>query len=480
MNERTFSTVAGYVWLLISVFPLSGCTVGPDYIRPATPQQEAFQTAEGTVPLRPDEIRWWQSLNDPQLVTYVEKGISENQTLKAAEAHVREARALRRVATASLMPQADASAGYNHSRLSGTAGIVGQLPQGLINLEQDLFQVGFDASWEIDIFGGRQREAQAALAREQASIESYHDAMISVIAEIARNYVELRGAQRQLAVARKNSDIQEKTLFLVKVRLDAAISSDLEVAQAKAQLERTLATLPPLSALIRGSAYRLAVLTGQPPDSLLHELLSTAPLPNPPDVVPVGLPSDLLLRRPDIRRAENELRAATEDTAAAKADLFPRFFLTGAANPQSARFTDLFTANSFAWSLGPSISWPVFQGGRITANINAFESRRDEALARYRQSVLKATQEVETSLVDYAESRVEREQLAQSLESQSRAVVLAKARYGSGTKDFFTVLDSERQLREVENSLAVNETQVMVNLISLYKALGGGWESPEL
>ena len=477
MNERAVSTVAGYVWLLILVLLVPGCTVGPDYIRPSTPHQEAFQEAEGTAPLRPDEVRWWQNLNDPQLVTFIEKGISENQTLKEAEAHVREARALRGVAAANLMPQADAGAGYNHSRLSGTAGIVGQLPAGLINLDQDLYQVGFDASWEIDIFGGRQREVQAALAREQASIENYRDAMISVIAEIARNYVELRGAQRQLAIARKSSDIQEKTLFLVQVRLDAAISSELEVAQARAQFERTRATLPPLSALIRGSAYRLAVLTGQLPASLLDELLSTAPIPNPPDVVPVGLPSDLLLRRPDLRRAENELRAATSDIGAAKADLFPRFYLTGTANPQSARFTDLFTANSFAWSLGPNISWPVFQGGRITSNIAAFEARRDEAVARYRQSVLKATQEVETSLVGYAESRVEREQLALSLASQSRAMALAKERYGSGIKDLFTVLDSEKQLRDVENSLAVNETQMMVNLISLYKALGGGWES---
>ena len=477
MKECAVSTVAGSMWLLICMLLAPGCSVGPDYTRPSTPQQDAFQKTEGAVPLQPEEVRWWRSLNDPQLVIYIEKGISGNQNLKEAEAHVREARALRGVAAASLMPQSGAGAGANHSRLSGTAGIVGQMQPGLINLDQDLYQVGFDASWEMDIFGGRRREVQAAMAREQANIENYRDAMISVIAEIARNYVELRGAQRQLAIARKNCDIQEKTLSLVKIRLDAAIGSELDLALAKAQFERTRATIPPLSALIRGSAYRLAVLTGQPPASLLDELLTTAPIPNPPDIVPVGLPSDLLLRRPDLRRAENELRAATADIGAATADLFPRFYLTGAANPQSAKFTDLFSANSFAWSLGPSISWPVFQGGRISSNIAASEARRDEALARYRQAVLKAIQEVEIALVDYAQSQVERERLAQSQAFQSRAMALARERYGRGIKDFFTVLDSERQLREVENSLAVNETQVMVNLISLYKALGGGWES---
>jgi NodT family efflux transporter outer membrane factor (OMF) lipoprotein len=477
MNDRGVPTVAGVVWLLIGMLLAAGCSVGPDYIRPEAPQPDAFQTTEGAVPLQPEEVRWWRSLNDPQLVTYIEEGIRENQNLKAAEARVREARALRGVAAAGLMPHADAGAGYNHSRMSGTAGLIGQLPPGFINLDQDLFQVGFDAGWEIDIFGGRQRQVQAATAREQATIENYRDVMISVIAEIARNYVELRGAQRRLTIAQKNCDILEKTLSLVQVRLDADIGSELDLAQAQAQCERTRATLPPLNALIHGSAYRLAVLIGQPPAALLEELLSTAPLPNPPDVVPVGLPSDLLQRRPDIRRAENEFRAATADIAVAEADLFPRFYLTGLANPQSARFTDLFSANSFSWYLGPSISWPIFQGGRITSNIAATEARRDEALARYRQAVLKAVQDVETSLVDYAQSRIERERLAQSTASRSRAMRLAIDRYATGIKDLFSVLDSERQLLEVENSLAMNEAQVMVNLIGLYKALGGGWES---
>ncbi len=468
--------------LIIAVL-IVGCMVGPDYSRPPVPQQNGWQAAEGSAALQPEDVRWWLGLKDPQLVDCIEKGISGNQNIKEAEARVCEARALRGVAVASLLPQVTGNPLFNQSQSSNTAGIISELPKNLIsriNFEQNLFQVGFDASWEIDIFGGRRREVQAASARAQSSIENYRDVMISVIAEIARNYVELRGAQRQLGIAEKNSGIQEKTLSLVKIRRDSKIASDLEVEQADAQLDRTRASIPPLEASIRGSAYRLAVLTGQPPNSLLNDLLTTSPIPNPPDIVPVGLPSDLLLRRPDIRRAENDLRAAVEDIGATTADLYPRFYLTGFADPQSSKFVDLFRANSFAWSVGPTISWPVFQGGRIRSNIAATKARRDEALARFRQAVLTAMEDVESSLVGYAQHQVERERLAQSVESQTKAVELARERFDTGIRDFLTVLDAERQLRDVENSLAMSETQVLVNLVSLYKALGGGWQQTDV
>ena len=476
------ASITRSVWPLIVSVLIQGCMVGPNYNRPPVPQQNGWQTVKGAAPQQPDDVRWWRSLNDPQLVKYIEQAISGNQNIKEAEARVREARALRGVAAASLLPQVNGNALFNRSLTSDTAGIISELPKNLIsqvNFEQNLFQAGFDASWEIDIFGGRRREVQAASARAQSSIENYRDVMVSVIAEIARNYVELRGAQRQLDIAEKNRGIQEETLSLVKIRQDSKITSDLEVEQAKAQLERTRGSIPPLEASIRGSAYRLAVLTGQPPNALLDDLLATSPIPNPPDIVPVGLPSDLLLRRPDLRRAENDLRAATEDIGASTADLYPRFYLTGYAEPQSAKFVDLFRANSFAWSVGPTISWPVFQGGRIRSNIAATEARRDEALARYRQAVLTAMEDVETSLVGYAEHQVERERLALSVKSQSRAVELARKRFETGIRDFLTVLDAERQLRDVENSLALSETQVLVNLISLYKALGGGWQQTD-
>jgi NodT family efflux transporter outer membrane factor (OMF) lipoprotein len=475
--------LTGSIPVLLIAFLIQGCMVGPDYTHPCVPLQAGWQQAKGVIPGQPEDVRWWRDLNDPQLVNCIEKGISNNQTIKEAEARIREARALRGGAAASLLPQVNGNALYQRTRISPTAGLIDQLPGNLVNeidLQQDYYQVGFDASWEIDIFGGRRREVQAASARAQSSIENYHDVMISVIAEIARNYVELRGAQRQLSVAEKNVDIQEKTLSLVEMRYDSKIASNLEVEQAKAQLERTRGSIPPLQASIRASAYRLAVLTGQTPDSLLRELLASSPIPNVPDIVPVGLPSDLLLRRPDLRRAENDLRAAVSDIGVSTADLYPRFFLTGVADPQSVKFVELFRAGGLAWSLGPQISWPVFQGGRIESNIAAAKARRDEALARYRQAVLTAMQEVETSLVGYAQYQIEKERLALSAQSQSRAVELASVRYRDGIKDFLSVLDAERQLVDVENSLAQSETQVLVNLVSLYKALGGGWQQTDL
>lgn len=464
--------------LVVAVL-IQGCAVGPDYTQPKVPMQNGWQETKGAAAVEPQDVRWWRDLNDPQLVSCIEKSISGNQNIKEAEARVREARALRGVAVAGLLPQVSGDAAYERTRISPTGGLLAELPKPLIsqiNLQQDNYQIGFDASWEVDIFGGRRREVQAASARAQSSIENYRDVMVSVIAETARNYVELRGAQRQLSVAEKNAGIQENTLSLVEIRRDSKLASDLEVEQARAQLERTRGSIPPLQASIRSSAYRLAVLTGQPPASLLDELLAESPIPNHPDIVPVGLPSELLLRRPDLRRAENDLRAAFSDIGAATADLYPRFYLTGAADPQSVKFVDLFRASGLAWSLGPQISWPVFQGGRIRSNIKATEARRDEALARYRQAVLTAMQDVETSLVGYAQHQVERERLATSTESQSRAVELARQRYIQGLKDFLTVLDAERQLTDIENSLAQSETQVLVDLVALYKALGGGWQ----
>jgi len=477
------SRLAGCTLALLTAFLIQGCMVGPDYTRPSVPRQASWQEARDAAAVQPEDVRWWRDLNDPQLVICIEKGISGNQNIKEAEARIREARALRGIAVAGLLPQVNGSALYDRSLTSKTAGLISELPKNLlteINFEQNLYQFGFDATWEIDIFGGRRREVQAASARAQSTIESYRDVMVSVIAEIARDYVELRGDQRRLAIAEKNIDIQEKTLCLVEIKHDSKIASDLEVEQAKAQLERTRGSIPSLLASIRANAYQLAVLTGQPPDSLLDELLATSPIPNPPDVVPVGLPSDLLLRRPDIRRAESDLRAAVSDIGVSTADLYPRFFLTGAAVPQSSKFVDLFRSSAMAWSLGPQISWPVFQGGRIRANIAAAEARRDEALARYRQAILTAMGDVETSLVGYAQHQVERERLTLSAQSQSRAVELAMDRYRNGIRDFLTVLDAERQLTDVENSLALSETQVLVNLVGLYKALGGGWQQTDL
>ncbi len=293
---------------------------------------------------------------------------------------------------------------------------------------------------------------------------------------MARNYAELRGAQRRLELANKNIRIQADTLELVENKQRTGLAPELDVQRARTQLKITRSRVPDLRAAVHAAAFRIAVLTGRQPGERLVELAQQRPIPAPPEIVPVGLPSELLLRRPDVRRAERELHAATADIGVATAELYPRFFLTGSAGLESVSFTDAFDASSRTWSIGPRIRWPIFQGGRLRANISAKEARRDAAYQRFQQAVLTALEDVERSLVDYAEEQLKRRELEDAVQASTRAVDLASVLYEQGLADFLTVLDAERTLRDVEDQLAASETSATVEVIRLYKALGGGWE----
>lgn len=466
--------------ILASTFLLQSCMVGPDYKQPVTEFNEDWtgesyssDFLEGV----PD-LSWWETLGDPQLTAYVKEAVESNYDIAIASARVREARALRGIASSAFYPNIDSDAGYQRFRQSENGLIdIGTLSDmGFADEEGDLYQAGFDAFWELDIFGGTRRSVQAADARLQAAVEDRRDVLVSVIAEVARNYVELRGSQRALEVSEKNIRIQTDTLNLVENKYKAGLSSQLDVARARTQLESTKSTVHPIRASIRASAYRVAVLLGKNPDALLEELLMTKPIPETPDIVPIGLPSDLLLRRADLRMVERELEAASADIGVATADLFPRFFITGAAGLESVSFADFFDASSGVWSIGPSVTWPIFQGGRIRSNIKATEARESAELARYRQTVLLALEEVESSLIRYAEQELQRRSLSEAVEAGTKSVKLAEVVYNKGLADFLTVLDAERTLTEVEDRFVRSETDVVLNLISLYKALGGGWE----
>jgi NodT family efflux transporter outer membrane factor (OMF) lipoprotein len=303
--------------------------------------------------------------------------------------------------------------------------------------------------------------------------------LVTITAEVAIIYLELRGNQRRMAVAENNIRIQKDTLDFVEKRYRTGLGSELAVVQARSQLRATESFVPTLKAAIRAGAYQLGVLTGQMPAMALTELQSTKPLPLPPKLVPVGLPSDLLLRRPDLRRAERQLAASTSEIGTARADLFPRFFLTGSYGYDSTSLSDLFTWSSRTWSLGPTVHWPVFQGGRIRANIEATEARNEAALARYEQAVISALAEVESALAGYVEVQEERRKLAESVQASVRAVELAKNLYELGLSDFLTVLDADGRLTLVEDRLVVSEITMVTRLIQVYKALGGGWEKFE-
>jgi NodT family efflux transporter outer membrane factor (OMF) lipoprotein len=451
-------------------------TVGPDYAKPQTavPAQWSETPEPGITSVEPEVelTRWWTVFNDPQIDSLVKRAVASSKDLQAAEARIREARALRSIAAAGAYPAVTASGAYTRSRDSGNTD--SSKSGGVDN--EDLFDAGFDANWEIDVFGGVRRSVEAASADVSASEEDYNNVLVTLLAEAVRNYIELRGSQLRISIARENIGSQEQTLELAQARLEAGLGSELEVAQAKAQLATTEAQIPALETSMKQSIHRLGVLLGQPPGALLDELSTSEPMPAAPPEVPVGLPSELLRRRPDIRQAERELAAQTARIGVAVADLFPRFFLTGAFGLQSANLSDFVSSGSRFWSIGPSFSWPVFSAGRIRANIRLQEIRQEQALISYEQVVLTSLEEVENALVSYGKEQAARQSLAQSVESNRRSVEISNELYAKGLVDFLNVLVSQRALYQSEDALAQSDQRVLTNLAALFKALGGGWE----
>jgi multidrug efflux system outer membrane protein len=459
---------------------LAGCAVGPDYREPKLAMPSGWQEAQQKgVDIRPVEMtRWWTTFNDPLLNSLVERAVQSNFDVRIAEARIREARASRAVTASGLWPTLDVSASYSRNRTSENALALGSLaPQGGGNLEQDLFKTGFDASWEIDVFGGVRRAVEAADATIAASVESRRDVLVTLLGDVAKNYIDLRGFQRRLAVARANLKAQQDTLELTRIRFQAGLTSDLEVAQAEAQANTTAAQIPTLESSLKQAAYSLDLLLGLSPGALWNDLANETTIPNLPPEVLVGLPSDLLRRRPDIRFAERQLAASTAQIGAAMADLFPKFSLTGAYGLRSISASDWFTGGSRYWSIGPTISWPIFDAGRIRANIEIRNAQQEQALNRYEKTVLAAFGDVEKSLVNYSREQARQRSLTDAVAANRRAVEMANELYVRGLNDFLNVLDTQRSLYAAENDLAQSEATMAANLVALYKALGGGWET---
>jgi NodT family efflux transporter outer membrane factor (OMF) lipoprotein len=454
-----------------------GCTVGPDYRRPDLPVPSAWQEArEKGVDTRPAELtRWWAEFNDPRLNSLVERAVQSNLDLRLAEARIREARASRAVTASEAWPTMDISGSYSRSR--GSENVPFSESPGRAGREEDLFTTGFDASWEIDVFGRVRRSVEAAEARIEVSVEDRRDTLVTLLGDVARNYIELRGFQRRIAVARANLNAQQETLDLTRVRFRAGLASYLDVAQAEAQVNTTAAQIPTLEGSLKQAAHRLAVLLGLEPGALWMESSGEAPIPALPPEVLVGLPSELLRRRPDIRRAERQLAAATAETGVATADLFPRFFLTGSAGLQSVSASDWFSSGSRFWSVGPTISWPVFDAGRIRAHIAVQGAQEEQAWSQYEKTILTALEDVENSLVNYSSEQTRHRSLVEAVAANRLAVEMSNELYLKGLQDFLSVLDSQRSLFTSESDLAQSEAAMASNLVSLYKALGGGWEA---
>jgi len=467
MNPRTPAVLATIAVLL------AGCAVGPDYRATEARLPSAWHglpaagdastTVGGKAPL----AEWWTTFRDPVLDSLVDRALAANPDLRLAQSRVREARALRGVAEAELGPNVDASGSWTRTR---GGGLVAPRADG------DLFLAGFDVSWEIDVFGGVRREVEAADADLSATVEDRRDVLVTVLAEVARNYIELRGFQQSASIARANLQAQRETLDLTRTRLDAGLASDLDVARAEAQVRTTASEIPVLESASRRSVHALSLLLGREPGALGSELSREGAVPPSPAEVPVGLPSDLLRRRPDVRRAERQLAAATARIGAATADLFPRFSLTGAFGVAGADSGDMVGSDGPFWSVGPAVRWPLLDFGRVRSRIAVQGAREEQAAIAYEGTILRGLREVEDALVSFSREQARRQELAGAVESGRRAVGLAGDLYREGRSDFLSVLQAQRDLYAAEDALVRSDRTVAATLVSLYKALGGGWE----
>lgn len=468
-----------FIVILSLVLVGSGCTVGPTYQPPTLAVAPAWSEAEaaGVNSQSTPSTQWWTSFDDPMLTSLITRAAAANHDLRLAMARLREARAARGMVAADNQPQLNASAGYTRQRRSANAtALPGNIPAGSVERDNDLFQVGFDARWEVDLFGGVRRAVEAAEADIQAALAERDATLVTLFGEVARTYLELRGAQAQLAITQQNLASQHETLELTRVRLQAGLSSALDVTRGEAQVATTASQMPTLERQIKQAMHRLSLLLGQEPGALLAELTPPARLPPPPPQLAIGLPVALLERRPDIRRAERALAAATARIGAATADLYPRLSLTGMLGLQSFDLTNLVRTGSQAWSLGPSVRWPAFEAGRIRANIQVQDARQEQALIRYEQTVLTALEDVEDALVTYAKEQQRQRALAAAVEANRRAVSLANELYTKGLVDFLNVLQAELALFTAESQYVLSTTALASSVVALYKALGGGWE----
>ena len=464
----------------IACLLLGGCkVVGPDYVAPeaSLPDQWAMDLMQDLEGGDASLHTWWTTLDDPLLDDLIARAGAGNLDLRSAFARIKASRARRGIATADRYPTVDGVGGAERSRIS--KGIVPELPPGPSRTDTTEF-IGFDGTWEVDLWGRISRSIESADASLEASYEDYRDVLVLLYAEVAFNYVEARTLQARIESAERNIESQEGTRDYTQNRLDAGIAPELDVRQAELNLGVTESTLPSLRIAFAQTVHRLGVLLGEQPSALRDELDAAAPIPEPKQLAVVGVPADLLRQRPDIRRAERDLAAQTARIGVATAELYPQFSLNGTFGLEST--DDLFESRNRAWSFTPFIRWNLFDGGSIRNSINVEDARTEEALVIYEQTVLLALEDVENSMVAYLEEQQRRESLERSVTAAQRAVELVKVLYDTGLTDFQNVLDTERSLFTQEDQLAESEGAVVQNLIAVYRALGGGWlpDPPEL
>ena len=460
---------------------LLGCTVGPNFHPPSVSAPTLWGPVTEDVPSRTVagdvDVAWWERFNDPELNSLVGRLVAQNLDLKTAAERVVQGRAQRQVVASRALPQINGQSQYTRNRESPTGIISLTEPAPGAPLEYDLFQNALNASWELDLFGKIRRSVEAQDATTLASLEDRRSLGLSALAELATDYLQLRGVQAQLVIAERNLEMAERNTQLVRDRFRHGVGTTLDLAQAQGQQATIAATVPPLRTQQASLINAVGLLLGEQPRALAAELLPRAPLPAVPPTVPVGLPGDLVRQRPDVREAEARLHAATAQTGVAVASFYPDVSLTGMANLDGLRLADAFSLPSRAFQVGPTLSIPLFQGGQLTGTLRLRKSQEREAAITFQKTVLQAWQDVDNALTAYAEAQRQRAQTAQAVQQNEAALGAARQQYALGATDFLNVVSSETQLLQSQNNLVGNDTTIATNLVSLYKALGGGWQA---
>ncbi|MCC6276147.1 MAG: efflux transporter outer membrane subunit [Leptospiraceae bacterium] len=502
MNNQNMKTIFLRIFPFLCPLILVGCTVGPDFKRPQISVPKNWKpdlvSEEDKNPV--NLASWWKSFQDPVLTDLIEKAIESNLDLRQASYRVVQARATLGILTAGLFPEIGVqgaltrrhnSMAVSPSNNSTNTALATSIPPSSSQIiaatasspstksASNLFQTGLTASWTLDVFGGIRRNIEAANANIQMSLEDRRGIFLTLVSDVATNYVNLRTFQKQISIAKEQLKMQEQTAAIMKKKFDAGYATSLDTSNANALVANTRAQIPVFESAEKIAMQNLSVLLGKEPLYLRNILANESGLPNVPKEIPIGLPSDLLQRRPDIRKVEAQLHSATAKIGVATADLFPKFTLTGTAGFSGTHASDLGPPKSVFWTAGPSISLPIFTAGRISWNIELQKNIREETLLLYEKTLLTAFKEVETSLVNFENDQERRKYLQESVDNYRKSVKTAMTLYIAGKTDFLNVVTAQQSLFNSENALAQSNLNVALDLISLYKALGGGWEMHE-
>jgi NodT family efflux transporter outer membrane factor (OMF) lipoprotein len=510
-----YSAARAAAALPLMALAMGGCTVGPDFHEPTPWWSPASwisraepKTAVSEPVAEPIDAEWWKLFHDPQLTALERRVTRSNLDVRVASIRLAESRAQLGIARAAefptlngnanysreaqsangvlaLVPGSSGSPGTGSNGLGGTqtgvpvSGIAGGSSSSIATLSApfNLYQYGFDASWELDLWGRVRRSVESSSATVTASEEAQRGTLLTTLAELARDYIQLRGTQADIATDQRNLQTARQSLKLTQDRYAGGLTTELDVANAAAQVATTQSLLPPLQQREAELINAISLLLGEQPKALQTALATPKPIPPVPPRVPVGLPSELARRRPDIRQAEAQLHGATADVGVAVADFYPSFSLSGSVALQGLKPKNLTDWASRTYAFGPSITLPIFEGGRLRSTLQLRSQEQQEAAINYQRTVLQALHDVDNALTAYNAEQRRRSQLAQAVAHNRRALELAQQRYTQGVIDFLTVLDTERNLLSTELQLDDSTTNVSTNLVQLYKALGGGWES---